>query len=312
MIERSQLRKLLWSMSQARTFYVLGAGVSYGLIPVTQQMRRIIEADYHAIGIYPTEPAPQSQLFERMFGTISQHEQGIQKILLTHMPLGALELLAQRALWRPSVGVVPTQYAVFDVIGFPATLCNFNLDGLASAYCSHRHNVLEMHGRIDAVLFERMNYGELLEATVAYGLAIPHITPKLLPQVEPDGITRWPAYFKARTLLGYAQAIIILGYSFGQRSDGLDDRHSFEYLSSILRVSPRPIFVVSPTPHDLTGLLRETLSWRHVYGLELRWELFSSAVLANVDPIKGIVTRWSNTDLDRVIRSYENALDDSA
>ena len=119
-----------------------------------------------------------------------------------------------------------------------------------------------------------MNYDELLEATVVYGIRLPHLTPKLMPQVEPENITLQPAYAHAKRLFRYAPAVIILGYSFGQRSDGFDDKHSFEYVASLLRVSPRPVFVVSPTPHDLAGLLRDTLSWRHVFGLALRWEQF--------------------------------------
>ena len=311
MSQRRILRGLLWAMCQSRTFYVLGAGASYGLIPVTQEMRRLIEGDYHSVGVYQTDPAPHSQLFERLFGTIPRHERDIRKILLTHIPPGALDLLAQRALWRPSDGTVPPQYAVFDVVGFPATLCNFNLDGLASDYCGHRHHVLEMHGRIDSLRFERMNYDELLEATVVYGIRLPHLTPKLMPQVEPEAITLQPTYAYARRLFRYAPAVIILGYSFGQRNDGFDDKHSFEYIASLLRVSPRPVFVVSPTPHDLAGLLRDALSWRYVFGLPLRWELFSGAVLANVDPIQGMGTKWLHTNLDRVVRSYQTALDAS-
>lgn len=296
-------------MCQSRTFYILGAGASYGLIPVTKDMRRIIEADFHSVGVYPIAPAPHSQLFERVFGVIPKYEQDIRKILLAHMPPGALDLLAQRSLWRPSDGVVPPQYGVFDVVGSLATLCNFNLDGLASVYCSHRHHVLEMHGRIDSLRFERINYDELLEATVVYGTRLPHLTPKLMPQVEPEAITLQPVYAQARKLFRYAQAIIILGYSFGQRNDGFDDKYSFEYVASLLRCNPCPVFVVSPTPHDLAGLLRDVLSWHHVFGLTLRWELFSGAVLANVNPIQGMGTEWLNTNLDRVIRSYETALD---
>lgn len=296
-------------MCQPRTFYVLGAGTSYGLIPITQNMRRVIEFDFHSVGVYQTTPAPHSQLFDRIFGIIPQHERDIRKVLLKHIPPGALDLLAQRALWRPSDSVVPPQYAVFDVVGSPATLCNFNLDGLASIHCSHRHYVLEMHGRIDSVRFARMNYDNLREATIVYGLHLPHLTPKLMPQVEPENITLQPAYTRAKDLFPYAQAVIILGYSFGQRSDGFDDRYSFEYLASLLKFNPRPVFVVSPTPHDLAELLRDTLSWRHVFGLALRWELFSGSVLANVNPMHGMRTKELDINVDSVIRSYETALD---
>lgn len=298
-------------MSQPRTFYVLGAGASYGLIPITQDMKRVIEADFRSVGVYETTPAPHSPLFERIFGTIPPHERDIRKLLLTHMPPGALDLLAQRALWRPGNSVVPPQYAVFDVVGSPATMCNFNLDGLASTYCGHRHNVLEMHGRIDSHWFECMNYVDLLEAAVVYGIRFPHLTPKLMPQVEPEGIALLPIFSRARGLFRSACAMIILGYSFGQRNEGLDDRYSFEYVVSLLKIKSCPVFVVSPTPHDLTERLRDSLSSRNVFGISLRWELFSGAVLGHAHPLHGVGEHWLATNVDRVIRSYEIALDAS-
>jgi len=296
-------------MCQPRTFYLLGAGASYGLVPVTQKMRSIIESDYHSVGVYPTTPSPRSPLFKRVIGEISPDEQDIQKILLTHMPPAALDLLAQRALWVPSNGVVPSQYAVFEVVCSPATLCNFNLDGLASLHCGHRHSVIEMHGRIDRPWFERANYRELLEAAVIDEIPIPHLSPKLLPQPEPTDTTSHPNYTRAQQLFHLARAVIILGYSFGQRSDGFDDTQSFEFFVSLMRCHPRPVFVVSLTPHDLAEMLRDRLSSHHVYGISLRWELFSGAVLANADPVQGLRTNWLDKKLEGVIRAYETALD---
>lgn len=296
-------------MCQRRTFYILGAGASYGLVPVTQQMRRSVEADYHSVGVYPTVPAARSELFERVIGPIAEYESDISRILLTHIPKAALDLAAQKAIWRPSNGLVPPQYAVFDVVGSPATLCNFNLDGLASNYCGQRHIVLEMHGRIDTRIFELLDYKELLEAAVVYDTQIPHLTPKLMPQVEPESIVRQPEYERASALLCKAPAVVILGYSFGQRSDGLDDRYSFEYFTAILKRTPRPVFVVSPTPRDLAEMLRDTLTANCVFDVPLRWELFSGALLSNVDPVKGMSAQWLRSKLDDVFRSYDIALD---
>ena len=56
MITEKALGQLLWAMSQPHTFYVLGAGASYGLIPVTKGLRRVIEAEYHSVGVYQTAP----------------------------------------------------------------------------------------------------------------------------------------------------------------------------------------------------------------------------------------------------------------
>lgn len=309
MITRRSLRALLWTMCQPRTFYILGAGASYGLIPVTQDMRHIIETDYHSVGAYQIAPALHSHLFERVVGNISSGEQDIRKVLLTHMSPGALDVIAQHALWRPSNGIIPPQYAVFDVVGSPATLCNFNLDGLASRHCSHRHSVLEMHGRIDSARFEQSNYRDLLEATVVYDIRFPHLTPKLLPQPEPENMTLYPQYARAGRLFRRAPAVIVLGYSFSQRSEGFDDAHSFEFFVSLLKLQPRPVFVVSPTPHDLAEILRDRLSSHNVFGIPLRWELFSGAVVANIDPVQGLDVRQMNRNFECILRAYDKALD---
>jgi len=166
-----------------------------------------------------------------------------------------------------------------------------------------------MHGRIDTLRFERMDYDDLLDATVVYGIQLPHLTPKLMLQVEPEFITLWLVYARARMLLPCSRAVIVLGYSFGQRSDGFDDRYSFDFLVSLLKHNPRPVFVVSPTPYDLAAILRDTLRSHSVFGIALRWELFSGAVLAHANPVNVMGMQWSNVNADRIMRSYEAAVD---
>ncbi len=145
--------------------------------------------------------------------------------------------------------------------------------------------------------------GDLLEATVVYGIRFPHLTPKLLPQPEHDNMSLQPTYERAGRLFHRAPAVIILGYSFGQRSDGFDDAHSFEFFVSLLKLQPRPVFVVSPTPHDLAEILRDRLSCHNVFGIPLRWELFSGAVLANADPVQGLDVRCLGRNSELVMRT---------
>ncbi len=225
------------------------------------------------------------------------------------MPLGALDFLAQRALWRPSHGVVPPQYAVFDVFGAPATLFNFNLDGLAEFYCSRRHTVLEPHGHIDRVWFDDGKYRDLLEDTVVYELSVPHVTPKLLPSPEPGNIVAGDSYVIARRLFKLAPALVIVGYSFGRRDNGCDDVHSLEYFVDLLKVLPRPTFVLSPNPDELVEVLRERLSSHNVFGLPVRWEVFSTKILAAIEPSEGLSQRWCDRQLEEFIYAYEKAVD---
>lgn len=308
MTVRRSLPKLLWAMSRRRTFYVLGAGTSYGLLPVTQKMRRLIEDEYHSIGVYPATTAPHSPLFERVIGRVSLYDDDARNILLRHMPPGALDFLAQRALWRPRDGGIPAQYAVFNVLGAPATLFNFNLDGLAQLYCGHRHVVLEPHGHIDRVWFDGANYGDLLESTVVYELSVPHLTPKLLPSPEPQNIVESDSYTMARKLFKLSPAMIIIGYSFGRRDSGFDDIHSLEYFVDLLKNLPRPAFVLSPSPDEIVEVLRERLSSPNVFGLSVRWEIFSELILAATD-LAGLNPCWCDRQIEKLIYSYEKALD---
>lgn len=296
------LRYLLWVMSQSKTFYILGAGTSYGLIPITKDIKTIIENKYHQdIGVYPITPQLPSILFERIFGLISSDEQDIQKILLSRMPQGTLDLLVQWALKPKKNNIIPPQYAIFKKVGFPSTLFNYNLDGLASRYCSSRHIVIEAHGRIDHPLFEMDSFNQLLEETAIYEIKIPYLTPKLLPSPEPKNITLGLNYTRARKLFFQALSVIIIGYSFGEQSIGLDDAESFKFFVSLLKSQPRPVFILSPSPYQLAEHLCDSLSSDDVFPIAIRWELFSSLVITMADNVCGLNKQWSNKELDRLI-----------
>jgi len=137
-------------------------------------------------------------------------------------------------------------------VGTPSTLFTFNLDGLANIFCGERHEVLEPHGAIDRALFQdEARYREFLDGTAAYDVRIPQLTAKVLPAPEDWDVLLGQPYRRARRLLPLARAVIIIGYSFGDRSGILDDAVSFEFFVSRLRLQPRPVFILSAAPHDL-------------------------------------------------------------
>lgn len=147
-----------------------------------------------------------------------------------------------------------------------------------------------------------------------YELSIPHLSPKLLPSPEPISILEEPSYAIARKLFTLAPALIIVGYSFGRQHDSFDDLHSFEYLADLLTAQPVPTFVLSPTPDELVETLRDRLSsynvfGLHVFGLPLRWELFSAILLANSHPTKGLRAKWCGKQLNELLFKYEYSLD---
>ena len=297
---RDVLRRLLQTMRQPRTFYLLGAGTSYGIVPTTQEMRQRIVDAYHDVGVYDVTPAPPSALFDRLIGEV-RDETDLREMLLTHMPHAVLDLLSQHALWTPNRTVVPVQYALFDIVAAPATLFTFNLDGLASAYCRRRHEVLEPHGVIDHPWFDDDEiYRELLDGAAWYGVAAPHLTPKVLPAPELPDVILGAAYVRARQVFPRSRALIVAGYSFGDRGGILDDAPSFEFFASVLQAHPRPVYIVSGNPYELAERLRECVRSDAVYPLALRWERFTGFLLARSDPVYGLKADWTSRELDEL------------
>lgn len=292
-------------MSQARTFYVIGSGASFGLVPMTPQLRSLVATAYDQIGIYPAVPTARSALFDRIIGCRT-----VKTSLLPNIAPGTLDILVQSGLlWKAANGLVPPQYAVFDVVGRPSTIFSFNLDGLASAYCSGRHKVLEPHGTIDRTWLDAPDYRDLLFDTAAYGLRLPHITPKLLPGPEPTRITQGLAYQQAPELFVQAPALVLVGYSFGRWQGTFDDTESFEHFVDLLRWRPRPTLILSPSPDELADLLRQRLSRGDVYALAVRWEVFSSVVLGIAGPLRGIAPIWCDQQLKECNHAYCRELD---
>lgn len=307
MLNTRTLRFVLWAMSQPRIFYVLGAGASFGLVPMTPQLGSFLEREYHDIGIYPVSRASRSPLFERVVSDIPIDGRDSRKLLLWNIAPGTLDLLVQSGLWCSTDGLAPPQYAVFDVVGQRSTIFSFNLDGLASAYCGAKHYVLEPHGTIDRFWIEGPDYEQWLYATAAYDLLLPRVTPKLLPGPEPSGITETHAYSMARCLFTQCRVLFLIGYSFGRVKNTFDDAESFEYFVDLLRTYPRPTLIVSPSPDELVDLLQQRLRSGQVYGFPVHWELFSRIVLSAADANRHIPIFWSDKQLDVFVRAYHSA-----
>lgn len=306
----ADLQKLVWAMSQPRAFYILGAGASYGLIPVTQQMRAGIKRNYLEAGIFPVSRTPRTALHDRVVGKPVREAADWNEMLLQNIPVGALELFVQRELYLPIEDIAPPQYAIFDAVGTPATIFNFNLDGLASLFCSAKHVVLEPHGRGDWFWFkDESNYEYWREATTAFDVRLPVIIPKLLPSPEPNEIVSSLPYQVARRLFRLAPAVLIVGYSFANWNGRRDDSASWNFLIRLLKRYPKTAFVISPFPEELTATLQEKLSSSNVVGVSIFWETFATVLLAGRRSNSEVSAKWSDIDLRRLHHCYERAVD---
>lgn len=299
------LRLLFWTMSQPETIYVLGAGTSYGLVPFTPGLRGVMATEFHAPGVYSVEPPIATDLYRRIM-TDSGKQANLNQILFRRISEPALTFFIQRALWRRPDRLAPPNYRVFRLIGTPSVLFNFNLDGMATFYCRNRHTVLEPHGSIDTEWFAPGIYEDLRDAVMSYDLVLPQIRYKLLPSPEPGRITLRFAYRALSRYFANAPGVLIIGYSFGRQQSGFDDSESLEFFVEFLRATRKHVFVLSPSPQELTSILQARLSSRAVTGVPLRWEVFARVLLSQPALLLNRA-RWSDCELADFTRRYIRA-----
>ena len=142
----------------------------------------------------------------------------------------------------------------------------------------------------------------MLYATSAHDLRLAHLTLKLLPGPEPATIAEGPAFKVGRLLFRRSRALLFIGYSFGQWHGRYDNAESFEYFVDLLKTYPRPAAVLAPSPEELVDVLQQRLRSIRVYGLPVRWEVFSTVALASADPPGGLPAMWSDEHLKRFVR----------
>ena len=212
----------------------------------------------------------------------------------------------QRELFIPFGGIHHSQYSIFSVVGSPATIFNFNLDGLAARYCARRHIVLEPHGTIDRFYFEDPDrYRYALESVTAYDVTLPTYRSKVLPSPELSGTVETAPYRRARSLFSQAPGVVIVGYSFANMNGVPDDAESWEYFVDLLKRHPKPVFVLDPFPHRIAELLCQAAHAHRAIGLEVRWEEFATVLISSAGPGKRLRANFTETEIRQILYRYD-------
>ena len=156
------------------------------------------------------------------------------------MPDGFARLYMKHDLSRVRFSGRPRDnYTAFRLF-YPATLMNYNLDGLATEFCGDVHHVLPPHG------------------TIPKGYGSPDVT-RLLPNVRdydlqlgPDGLVMSVPessddvnLWRCLDMMAACspQFIAIIGYTFGRNSNGHDNWISLERFKRAFRSFAGNIFV---------------------------------------------------------------------
>jgi hypothetical protein len=275
----TQLRLLFQALGMMHTFYLLGAGASVGIIPLTRVLKKKIVVRYRAFGMYPAETMNPDPVFERVIGDPREGTDPITIALLRHLFPSAVHAMVLQHLAPAPRSPLVDQYGVFLLAAKPSTFFNMNVDGLARQYCLG-HYVLEPHGRIPPELVHSPRWDELIDILLEFGFRAPQIPDVLLPQPEPVTVTSRAAYSAARKLFSFGRYVVIIGYSFGRSSqlETIDDVETFEFFRELLRRSGKTLLVLGPDPAFVAHLCREVMRRNNVHEIPVYWNHLSAAI----------------------------------
>ncbi len=275
---REAIDSLLPSLALQPSFFILGAGSSYGLVPTTPELRERIKKAYWSVGSFPVSPVEPTPLMRRVIGSFQGPPWDIAEAVLSSIRPWTLEALVQQALHLPTGSPIPPQYSVFGVVPSPAFIFNYNVDGLATTYCGSRHAVLTPHGTIDRTLLGHPDFKEFLQYLADLEVPIPFRSRPLLPQPEPHEITNSFFYRAAFDLLPRCHSVVLIGYSFGRFGQTHDDSESLEFFAELLARNPKPIFVIDPAPGAVVEALGSRAGNCRITPVRALWERLAGAI----------------------------------
>lgn len=294
-----KLDELARYLLNKKGLYLLGAGASAGVVPFGKQLAEKIGDTYKNGGSFPVDTPHQDvrtnwainlSLKDPLDLMIRGDE--LHNDLIRRMPSGFVQALLFHELAKPSfLNATPNNYSVFEY--FPSSVVvNYNLDGLAQKFCKQRHHIIAPHGTISSTCGSR-EFGSYIEATRDWDIAaIP--TAHIL--IEPEPIT---IYSQLPANIDGHEFVAVIGYTFGRNAIGFDDCHSLTYLCELLRLNPKPVFVVDPYPECVTETLKEKIKSNDVYGVPILWNVYAEAMIRSKN----------NKDSNKIDRNYSMLLD---
>lgn len=305
--------RLLFSIFSLRGFYVLGAGASYNLTPLTSQFENKIIQSLLDIGNYSVIPIQPDLLTQRVIRKSSfeqDEEDSLIPIMLERINPGFSQAKILYELANPShrLAFAPPQYEIFNLLQRQSFIFNLNLDGLAEKYCSNKHIVVSPHGVIPTNFGKKELAENLLELSNMEGYK-PIILPKkvVFMEKEPENILDNEEYILSERFYSHAEVMVFIGYSFGNNKYSLDDHRTFYFFQKLMRERKIPILVISPTPEEIVFMLRDSFKQNEVRGISASWPELAKAIFEFRNK-----TRIYKLDVRHILRAYNSYMNSNS
>jgi hypothetical protein len=264
------------------SFYVLGAGASAGIVPMTTELRRNILKRFFDFGLFRAEIRVPDDLFHRVIGDPNDYKDQFTSELLRYLHPSAVHVMVIKELTPPRIIRNVHAYEIFQFIKKPSTIFSINVDGLSARYC-RGHYLFEPHGRVPDKLTNSPYWNEYENYYLEFDSEPPKIPGLHLPIPETINITSKVSYQRARDdHFRYANDIIFIGYSFGLFKESLDDIETFEFFRELLRYYSKRVIVLSPDPEFIGNAIEESAKLSKVNLLKLYWNHLCQAIMEKI------------------------------
>lgn len=280
------LDQFLKTLEGFNSVYFLGAGASYPIMPMADPLGVLAIKQVLALGCFPVDRLILDPVAESIVGRAKQglklcspwNDYLVIRAELSERISGSAVQAAAIGLLHSGTPAKCPQYEVLQCMARPATILNFNNDGLASTFCA-KHVVLNMHGTsLNPQQRQVLGWSRYIDNLQMFPeLQAPIIPGLLLPQSEPYDIIYSTPYLAARSFLSRAKRIALIGYSFG----GMDDRVAYRLLIKTVERTRAPIVVVVPDVKNLVMRLREDVNGVMIVGLEMLWNVLTEAIITS-------------------------------
>lgn len=262
-----------------RSFYILGAGASANIIPLTNQQGAKIVKRHRDFGTYSASEVEIDTIAKRLLGDAYFSNDDMAQEIINRIPSGAIKAISYQLMTASNNLSSPEQYSVLNIAKYRSVIFNFNVDGLASRFCS-KHLVINAHGSLDPNVLHSKEWDELIEYYLLYSEGEPRISNVLLPEKEPMGITNNSSYKLASKIYPYTNIVILIGYSFGMNGSELDDWESYLYFIELFNKYNKPIVIISPYGAErIAYMLSEDLKRTNIHIISAYWNYLASAIL---------------------------------
>jgi hypothetical protein len=260
------------------SFYVVGAGASAGLIPMTHEQGAMIYKRFYDYGVFPVNDVLLDEGAKRLLGTILSSNDAMIRELAKRINPGAVRAIAMQ-LMTPAKNLKkkPYQYIVFNLAKAGSVIFSFNVDSLPTIYC-RGHYVLYPHGWLNPKIMQTEFWDQIIDTCIMYNIEPPKLDKPLLPQREPEGITKNKNYKIGKLLFHQMEYLVFIGYSFGFDGNQVDDFETLNFFHFLYKSNPKPVIVIDPFRSiEISEMLKEVYKTNAVYSIPAYWEYLSRA-----------------------------------